>query len=157
MQESGSISLAIESLRRKYVARVLKRSEAEWPKEQEAVEEKWRAIQAALVNTAVEVLGKEKKRQPDWFQDSKDHLRPYLHAWNSMYRNWLFSNKRQDLVKFMEARGKAKRELYRAKDEWFRKTAQEAEMERYEVSKSGRASRICSTAGEEGYQQGWLP
>ena len=119
------------------MARVLKRSDVERPKEQ-AVEKKWRVMQAALVNTAAEVLGKEKKRKPDWFWDSEDHLRPYLQAWNSTYTKWLFSNKRQDLVKLMEARGKARRELYREKDNQFRKMAQEAETERFGVSKSDR-------------------
>ena len=28
-----------------------------------------------MVDTAGEVLGKVKQRQPNWFQDSEDHLR----------------------------------------------------------------------------------
>ena len=63
----------------------------------------------ALVETVAEVLGKKKKGQLNWFQNSKDHLRPYPQTRNSMYRKWLSSNKSQDLVKFREAWGKARR------------------------------------------------
>ena len=53
---------------------VLERARPEWPEEQLA-EKKWRVMGAAMVDTAGEVLGKVKQRQPNWFQDSEDHLR----------------------------------------------------------------------------------
>lgn len=71
------------------------------------MEAKWRVMQVALADSAAEGLGKEKK-QPTWFQDSKDHLRPYHQARNSTYTKWLANNKRQDLVKFREGRSKAR-------------------------------------------------
>ena len=80
-----------QSARTEFVYGVLEKARAEWPEEQSA-EKKWRVMRAAMVDTAGEVLGKViKKRQPDWFQESEDHLRPYLLARNNTYRKWLAS------------------------------------------------------------------
>ena len=122
-QESG------QSVRTEFVSGVLERARDEWPEEQSA-EEKWRVMKAAMVDTAGEILGKVKKRQPNWFQDSEDHLRSYLMARNSAYRKWLASADRKYLIWFREARGKARREVRRAKEEWLKRKAQEAERER---------------------------
>ena len=123
-QESG------QSVRTEFVSGVLERARAEWPEEQSA-QEKWRMMKAAMVDTAGEILGKVKKRQPDWFQASEDHLRSYLLARNSAYRKWLASADRKDLIWFREARGKARREVRREKEEWLKRKAQEAERERF--------------------------
>ena len=88
-------------------------------------------MQAAMVHTAEEILGKVKKRQPNWFQDSDDRLTPYLQAKNSAYRKWLNSSDRQNLTSFMKARGRAKREVRRAKEKWFKRKAEKAERERF--------------------------
>ena len=119
-----------QSLKEEYVNGVLNRARPEWT-EKDTVEDKWRVMRATLVDIAEEVLGKVKKRQPDWFLDSKDHLTSYLQARNSAYRKWLDSSDRQDLMSFREARGRAKREVKRAKQEWFKRKVEVAEKERF--------------------------
>ena len=49
----------------------------EWP-DDGMVEEKWRAMRTAFVDTAVETLGKATKSQPDWFLDSEDYVHQAL-------------------------------------------------------------------------------
>ena len=75
-----------QSATTEFVSGVLERARAEWPKEQSA-EKKWRVMRAAMVDTAGQILGKVKKRQPDWFQDSEEHLRPTFWPGTAHIRN----------------------------------------------------------------------
>ena len=93
------------SQRQEYVKGVVERAREEWPDE-ETVEEKWRAMRTALVDTAGETLGKAKRSQPDWFLDAENTIRPFLQARNAAYTKWLATGDRQELVKFREARGR---------------------------------------------------
>ena len=77
-QENG------QSVRTEFVSGILEKVKAEWPEELSA-EEKWRVMRAAMVDTVGEILGTVKKRQPNCFQNSEDHLRLYLLAKNSAY------------------------------------------------------------------------
>lgn len=63
------------SVREGYVEKVLERSVQGWPEER-SVEEKWKAVKEVLVNAAEETLGRVKGRQPDWFKEAEDTLRP---------------------------------------------------------------------------------
>ena len=124
------VSVSRKSPKEQYVDGVLERAGPERT-DKDNLEDKWRVMRAALVDTAEAVLGKVKKRQPDWFQDSEDHLTPYLQARNCAYRKWLDSSDRQDLMSFREARGRSKREVRRAKEKWLKRKADEAERERF--------------------------
>ena len=46
------------------------------------------------------MLGNEKSRQPDWFQEPADELRPQLERKNNAYDTWLASGKEEDLTRF---------------------------------------------------------
>ena len=122
----------VRSQRQEYVEGVVERAREEWPDEG-TVEEKWRAMRTALVDTAGETLGKAKRSQPDWFLDADDTIRPFLQTRNAAYTKWLATGDRQELVKFREARGRARLEVRKAKDDWFRKKAQDC---------SGKAAEV---------------
>ena len=88
-----------KSQRLKYVEVVFERAREEWPDEG-TVEEKWNTIQTALVEAAVETLGRTKRKQCDWFYKYEDSIRPYLKRQNSAYTKWLASSDWKDLVQF---------------------------------------------------------
>ena len=92
----------------------MERAREEWPDEG-TIEEKWRAMRTALVDTAGETLGKAKRSHPDWFLDAEDTIRPFLQARNAAYTKWLATGDRQELVKFREARGRARLEVRKAR------------------------------------------
>ena len=59
-----------------------------------------------------------------------------------------------DLAQFRRALNECHQAVQEAKNKWF----QEKDVEAEKVGRQcGGASRICSIAGEVGYQTGWLP
>ena len=105
---------------------VLERATYAWP-EEGTVEERWEVMHSALLESADELLGYEKSRQPDWFQESADERRPQLLRRNNGYDRWLASGKEEDLMRFKVARNQAKKSIREAKNSWFRAKAQKAE------------------------------
>ena len=76
-----------------------------------------------------DVLGTITRRQPDWFQESLGQLRPFLDCRNEAYARWLGSGMQIDLTQFREARGEARRAVWKAKNAWFPEKAEEVERE----------------------------
>ena len=74
--EKMAISKDGESaVRDEYLEKVLERARKAWC-EENGVDEKWMAIQSALVTTAEDVLGRTRRLQPDWFHDVMQELKP---------------------------------------------------------------------------------
>jgi len=57
-------------------------------------EEKWGVMRMALVDTALELLGKTSRRRPDWFHESEDIILPFLQARNKAYTSLFASSGR---------------------------------------------------------------
>ena len=123
-----------------YQEEVVKRANEVWPDE-EGVQEKWLAVHGALTSAAEDVLGVVARRQPDWFRESLGELQPLLMARNKAYSRWLGTGKQEDLVKFREARGEARRAVRTAKNEWFLAKAEEVEREKFGGKKVWRCIR----------------
>ena len=77
-------------------------------------------MRSALLESADELLGYEKSRQPDWFQESADELRPQLQQRNNAYDRWLASEKEEDLTRFKVDRNEVRKSITEAKNSWFR-------------------------------------
>ena len=117
-------------MKERYIEQVLERVADLWPEEGN-LEEKWMAVRSALINTADQQLGKVCGNNPDWFQESMQHLTPLLKQRNAAYLRYLCSQRPEDHRKFKEARVRAKREIKRAKNRWFESKAQEVEKGRF--------------------------
>ena len=61
--------------------------------------------------------------KPDWFLESATDLKPVLQARNNAYKQWLASESKADLVKFQQARDKARQAIRNAKNTWFQQKA----------------------------------
>ena len=92
-------------------------------------------MRTALVDTAEEVLGKVKKRQPDYFQDSKDRLTGSDKFEGGQRQGKERSEKSKGGMVQEESRGGREGEV------WWKESLAEHE-------------GVCSVLGEEGYRLG---
>ena len=122
------------SVRGEYPEQVVERAREAWP-EEGGVEAKWLVVCSAFTTTAEDVLGMARCHQPHWFQDSVKQLKPLLTCRNEAYSRWLGTGRQEDLTKFREARGIAKRAVRRAKNIWFQRKAGEIERENFFVGR----------------------
>ncbi|XP_065182367.1 uncharacterized protein LOC135813077 [Sycon ciliatum] len=97
-----------------------------------SVDCKWSAVKSAVVDVAGEVVGRDKRRVPDWFRDSAPTLEPLLATRNRLYDLWLRTGHQNDHRAFKEARGQARAGIRRAKTTWL--------MEKAAVVQRGRFS-----------------
>ena len=117
--------------RDQYVEEVASKTLTAWT-EGGTVEEKWGVIRSAMVESARDVLGFEGRRhQPDWFRESEGSLEPLFQKRSSLYSKWLNTGQKADLLKFKEARRVTRKAMRQAKDAWFRKKAEKAELHRF--------------------------
>ena len=84
-------------------------------------------MKSALCEAAEATIGREKRRQVDWFRESAPIIHPLLQKRNALYNKWLSSGKVTDKEKFKEARKKAQKAIREAKDNWFSRKATEAQ------------------------------
>ena len=91
---------------------------AAWPTEG-GVNEKWTAQSGDLIESADELVGKEKGYQCDWFRESMVTLKPLLQSRNCAYTKLLASRKGDDLMRFKHAWITAWRPIRAAKNSWF--------------------------------------
>ena len=120
-------------LEKEYIEEVLERATSAWP-EEGTMEERWEVMRSSLLESADELLGYEKSRQPDWFQESEDELRLQLQWRNNAYDRWASGKTR-----FKVARNEPWKSIREPKNSWLRAKAQEAEGERF----GGKKVRKC--------------
>ena len=73
------------------------------------------------------VLGYQVKRQPDWFVESENVLKPVVGERRHHYKLWISSHKPSDYRNFNRAHRNARKAVREAKDAWFKKKTSEAE------------------------------
>ena len=61
--------------------------------EAESIEKKWTYVKSALCEAAEATIGREKRRQADWFRESAPTIRPLVQKRNALYNKWLSSGK----------------------------------------------------------------
>ena len=123
-----------------YIEEVLERATSVWL-EEGTVEEIWEVMYSSLLESADELFGYEKSRQPDLFQESANELRLQLQQRNNAYDRWLASGKEEDLTRFKVSGNEARKSIREAKNSLFRTKAQEAEGERFGGKKEWKCIR----------------
>ena len=126
LKGDGNIRGDQQLLKDVYIDTVVDKARDGWPQDG-SVECKWEKFRSAITEVSDKLLGHSKRRQPDWFLESSDVLKPYLMARNDAYRMWLSSSRREDLMKFKQARSTARRVARKAKNEWFQLKAEQIE------------------------------
>ena len=90
-------------------------------------------LQSALVSAAETHLGTTKRRQSDWFVDSRDVLSPLLEERRRCYNNWVRSGSPTDHALFKAVWSRARAAFRQVRAQWLEHLAAQAE--------SGRTSR----------------
>ena len=110
-----------------FIEQVLEKARKDWPIDG-SVQDKWSVVRSALTETADDVLGRVRRYQPDWFQESMEELKPLLQQRNDAYKKWLATKRTADLCRFREARNAARKAI---RNSWFQEKAEEAEREHF--------------------------
>ena len=89
--------------------------------------EKWKVLEGAMKKAAEEVLGWERRRQPDWFLESIGQLEELIIKRNTLFATWLRTRCQHDRQRYVNQRREVAREVKRAKNNWFQQKAREVE------------------------------
>ena len=96
-----------------------------------SIEEKLESVKSTLCESAELVLGRAKRRNPDWFQESSHLLKPLFEERNRLYTKSLGTGREDDERKFLRMRREARRGAREAKNDWFLRTATEVQRGRH--------------------------
>ena len=118
-----------------------------------SIEEKFCTLRSALTEAAKEVLGKERRRHPDWFRENIETLEPLFHKRNQLYAKYLSSKSETDRRSFAEARRLACKATTTAKNAWFQSKAEEAQKERFGGKKVWQCIRDMQRGRRELFYQ----
>ena len=116
------------------------------------IDDQWNALSSALTEAAKTILGTEKRKKPDWFLDSAEIIEPLLSKRNQLYSRWLSTGLERDKKKFTDARRSARQAVRMAKNDWFKKKAEEAHTGRF----SGKTVWKCIRDMQRG-RRGLVP
>ena len=95
--------------------------------EADSIDKKWTSVKSALYEAAEATIGREKRRQADWFRESAPTIRPLAQKRNALYNKWLSSGKVSDKDELKEACKKAQKAIREAKNNWFLLKAKEGQ------------------------------
>ena len=90
-------------MRERYSNAVLREVTQDWRQEASG-ERKWRVIKEGLTKAAETVLGQEKRRSPDWFQDNIHTLETLITKRNDLFSRWLGTRGPTDRQRYMSKR-----------------------------------------------------
>ena len=122
-------------MRERYGNAVLREVTQNWRQEASG-ERKWRVIKEGLNKAAEAVLGQEKRRSSDWFQDNTHTLETLITKQNDLSSRWLRTHSPTDRQRYVTKKGEAAHEIRRCKNVWYQKKAGEVE----EAVRKGRGA-----------------
>ena len=103
---------------------------------EETAKQSWERMKKCIVTAADETLGRSWKKQPDWFLENADKLKPIIEAKNKARNRMLQSNTEANQKQFRNHQRKVKKTVDATKEEWVCRVATNAET-------TSRKGRIC--------------
>ena len=113
-------------MRSAYNKKVLERIALLWDENMSAVE-KWDVLHDGLVDAGSELLGRDCRRQPDWYKDSFDILQPLITSRNALFARWLQCKGHRIRQRYVDMRRTVTAAVRKAKNDWFQQKAKEIE------------------------------
>ena len=92
-------------MREKYSSAVLREVSHDWNQEASG-ERKWKAIRVGMCKPAEAVLGQERRRQLDWFEDNIHKLKALISKRNYLFHRWLSTRCPTDRQRYVMMRRK---------------------------------------------------
>ena len=87
----------------------------------------WNVIRDGMKEAAQEVLGWERRKQPDWFHQNSKTLEELIVKRNRRFKIWLNSGKSTDRKEYVALRKEVATAIKKAKNDWLQKKAKEIE------------------------------
>jgi len=97
-----------------------------WDKDMSVIS-KWNILRDGFVNAGKELLGRDCRRQPDWYKDSAYTLQPLITTRNALFAQWLWFQYHRDRQRYVEMRRVVTAAIRKAKNDWFQEKAKEIE------------------------------
>ena len=97
-------------------------------------ENSWEFLKSCIWKAGEEILGRERKTQPDWFQENAEYLKPIIESKNRAHNQMIRTNSVATRKEFRRQQRIVKSAVDRAKEEWIKRIASEGE----KAKKDGR-------------------
>ena len=101
---------------------------------EKSIEDNWTTVKVSIMAAAEEIVGRGRKKQPEWFEESAEVLASLIAAKNEAYAAYLRSNTQAKKKEFKRHQRTVKKAIDKAKEEWVCRVATQGE----EAAKDGR-------------------
>ena len=115
------------AVRMQFSEAVMDEVSGEWRAEAGGGGEKWKVLEGAMKKAAEEVLGRERRRQPDWFLESIGQLEELIIKCNTLFATWLRTRCQRDRQRYVNQWREVAWKVKRAKNNWSQQKAREVE------------------------------
>ena len=119
--------LSDDSTRHAFVEGTLVKIKSQWSENMPAGK-MWAVLKDGILESGRTILGTDGRRQPDWFRDNSEILKPLLSLQNALFAHWLESQCHQDRQRYVAKRRAVARTVRTIKNDWFQQKAKEVEL-----------------------------
>ena len=131
-------ALQDERVCKSFQEKVCRNVENNWGHEKSGTK-MWEVIKDGLVSAADNVLGRESRRQPDWFKECGPILEELRNKRNMLFGKWLRSGRNSDRQRYIAQRRLVAGAVKRAKNEWLQEKARIVEVGMLSSGSKGNA------------------
>ena len=111
-----------------------------------AAEYNWGTLKECVMSAAEAVLGRGRKRQPDWFLEAENSLRPLLEAKRAAHDRLLHADNTSNRREFRKHQRMVARAVVEAKERWIKRVASTAELARRDGKQRWKSVRQLQLA-----------
>ena len=104
----------------------------------------WDALKSCIVSAAEEVVGRGKRKQPDWFEDSEEFLSPVIKAKDDAHLRMIQCNTSANRKEFRRHQRKVKVAVDNVRKNEYAGLPRRGKLQKRMVAQSGRVSGSCS-------------
>ena len=119
--------LSDDSTRHAFVEGTLVKIKSQWSENMPAGK-MWAVLKDGILESGRTILGTDGRRQPDWFRDNSEILKPLLSLRNALFARWLESQCHQDRQRYVAKRRAVARTVRTIKNDWFQQKVKEVEL-----------------------------
>ena len=92
-----------------------------------STEDNWKILKSCIRSVAKKIIGRRKRKQPEWFEENVEVLMPLIEEKNDAHKRMLATNSVKARKEFRQQQRKVKRAVDQAREHWIRRVALEGE------------------------------
>jgi len=109
-------------------ARCLEQELVDWsPTNECSAEECWNQLQSGIISSTEQCIGRGYRSNSEWFEDNADTLKPLIDIKNEALQKYLQRDTRSRKRFFHQCQQAVQKAVNKAKEEWIKKVASDAE------------------------------